>query len=724
MAQLDCSGNTCTECPETQASPSEPVGVASPECVVEPPRCPVQENTIESVAEHDSGYIAESISDNSEPSDIKEDQVAKKEASSTLEELECTILPSPADEDIAATAYCPFSVKENSVETATQKPSATEVALSATPPPAEVLRPPVPSKGPDSDNRAECSETEESTGLQVDVVEPVSARYSACKITELLTSEPVEDCGQKSVPLVSTPSEERMSGTGPASPTLEPVVAHMQCPCAISGSDEPEVCEVESRLPGSPGLGTEEEPAVEKPAVDEALSATPAIPASPPVMAHLPVERPCKSPIQKLFEDLKIAEIVVPEQTEFVSAGGVVEAGQASPDRLSQEAVSGNKVNDDVRAVMEAPVPAPAAVPVEPLPRPAVTSDSFEALMSSESCARVISPMLEHTMILKSLVANSVQRNSVSIPAPAERAMSPALSRKGSAMSGSVSVHNQFSGLALGQSAAGGEERPQRYSLDSSNITWPPAASPSNNVANGSIQDNAQQDNNDNTTGQRGRGSPSNNDSVIQSSVNQMWTLFHLPHVSEDGTFSTEILTQPPFNGSAYIRSFGPGHVLLAKRSPTPSQDDLRTATGGTPEHLTQASNLQYQEHHPHNQQRPLHDVGPAVKDATEFLQPTSASGKGTLEISLPNFLLCIDNGQQATPLMGSTLPVPAQAVRVRRDEASGLLAFTVPMESVSSSQSRKRQVQFLPITTEQGQSVYSPAVLRIVTHPPDQPPK
>ncbi|KAL4624612.1 titin-like [Arapaima gigas] len=64
-----------------------------------------------------------------------------------------------------------------------------------------------------------------------------------------------------------------------------------------------------------------------------------------------------------------------------------------------------------------------------------------------------------------------------------------------------------------------------------------------------------------------------------QSPDSRVWTLYHLAHVNDEGTLSTKVLYQPPFNGSAYIQTFGPGHVLLAKRSShllTPVMEPVR----------------------------------------------------------------------------------------------------------------------------------------------------
>ncbi|XP_063056958.1 mucin-16-like isoform X3 [Engraulis encrasicolus] len=44
------------------------------------------------------------------------------------------------------------------------------------------------------------------------------------------------------------------------------------------------------------------------------------------------------------------------------------------------------------------------------------------------------------------------------------------------------------------------------------------------------------------------------------------WTLYQLGHKSDGGLLSTQALSRPPFHGEAYIRSFGPGAVLLSER--------------------------------------------------------------------------------------------------------------------------------------------------------------
>lgn len=46
----------------------------------------------------------------------------------------------------------------------------------------------------------------------------------------------------------------------------------------------------------------------------------------------------------------------------------------------------------------------------------------------------------------------------------------------------------------------------------------------------------------------------------------KIWTLYHLEHKTDEGSLSTQVLSEPPFNGEAYIRNFGPGSVLLSER--------------------------------------------------------------------------------------------------------------------------------------------------------------
>ncbi|XP_062411321.1 mucin-3B-like [Sardina pilchardus] len=46
----------------------------------------------------------------------------------------------------------------------------------------------------------------------------------------------------------------------------------------------------------------------------------------------------------------------------------------------------------------------------------------------------------------------------------------------------------------------------------------------------------------------------------------KIWTLYHLGHKTDEGLLSTQVLSEPPFNGEAYIRNFGTGAVLLSER--------------------------------------------------------------------------------------------------------------------------------------------------------------
>lgn len=199
---------------------------------------------------------------------------------------------------------------------------------------------------------------------------------------------------------------------------------------------------------------------------------------------------------------------------------------------------------------------------------------------------------------------------------------------------------------------------------------------------------------------------------VLKSSVNQVWTLYHLPHSSDEGTLCTQVLSQPPFNGSASIRAFGPGHVLMAEKSPRPSSHDLHQAPG-----VAREGTVRHPDHLVHHQR--AQSMPPSAKEATD----SSASLLSTdiVEISLPNFLLCIDDTtKQATPLLG-TPGGPAQSVRVRRDNPTGILSLSIPSASLCGIQDGNSQDQFLQLTTDEGCTIYSPAVLRIATLRNDQ---
>ncbi|XP_041913353.1 serine-rich adhesin for platelets-like isoform X17 [Alosa sapidissima] len=51
-----------------------------------------------------------------------------------------------------------------------------------------------------------------------------------------------------------------------------------------------------------------------------------------------------------------------------------------------------------------------------------------------------------------------------------------------------------------------------------------------------------------------------------ETQKDKIWTLYHLGQKNDEGLLSTQVLSEPPFNGEAYIRNFGTGAVLLSER--------------------------------------------------------------------------------------------------------------------------------------------------------------
>ncbi|KAL2097304.1 hypothetical protein ACEWY4_006511 [Coilia grayii] len=686
---------------------------------------PMQENMRGTADEDDLNRMAEFLEDNSEFSHFK-----KEQAEETPGEQEHTVLTSTADEDTANTAIGNSSVEMREAETAAQEPSAEDVLCAAAPSVQSVVL----SKSSGNDS-AECPETAENV-LQVDV-ESVSARYSGSEITERLAPEPVQDY-RHSMAVVSSSSEEHMredTETGPAAHTPEPAVSHTHSPCAFPESEEficthisvnnvlipvadgPETYEVEFDVPHHTDLNREEEVVGPDSFVKGSLLNT------------------ClyESLETETFQQLEIAETVVPQDIDFVPAEDSIEHRLISPDGLSQETMNGNNKMDDLSVGVMGVPKAASDVLEECSTGQVLSEDSKSSKLSDNMFAQVVTASEENANILEATISSNIpsaritkqEEKTSRSGETTDRGTSPIISPKTSSMLVCVHASTQVSGLSFGVMATGSQgdqsrlsdnDRPGSPLSDNDLGSGPPCLGnntttpPTNRVQTESGQDEEQQDNTENAFTER--GTPCT-DSVLQSPVNQMWTLYHLPYKGEEGTFCTDILSQPPFNGSAYIRSFGPGHVLLAERSPPSSSHNLHQAPERVRKGLPQASGL----HHHH--QRPQ-DVAPAAKDAATTLPSRSPLESDTLEISLPNYLLCLDGSKEVTPLMGGP-EVPAQAVRVRRDAASGLLSFSLPMDSVGGSQRRNSHAQFLQMTTDQGHSVYSPALLRIVTCPADQ---
>ncbi|KAJ8012108.1 hypothetical protein DPEC_G00065250 [Dallia pectoralis] len=208
------------------------------------------------------------------------------------------------------------------------------------------------------------------------------------------------------------------------------------------------------------------------------------------------------------------------------------------------------------------------------------------------------------------------------------------------------------------------------------------------------------------------RAEPSTPDQPgVLNSTNQVWTLYHLANEADEGTLSAEVIAQRPFNGSAHIRHFGLGHVLLAEGLPSPQQPDAHS-NGGQPR----------QHHQP---QPPPYPVSPQrafiprVRSATlPHPPPPQHPTISNQEISIPNYFLFHDGQRVSLGRSSPSVPtaMPTRSTVVRMDDTQGCLSFTVPMEMVSGGSHQTRSSRFLQVVGEDGNTVYSPSLIRIDT--------
>ncbi|XP_042559722.1 uncharacterized protein LOC116219539 [Clupea harengus] len=475
------------------------------------------------------------------------------------------------------------------------------------------------------------------------------------------------------------------------------------------------------------GLNREEAKA-QQPSGDGALSVSPVVnkeTESPvvneetdsPEKGSFVLNRPFESSETETFEKLGIAEIVVPQDMGLVSvgcsrditegslcqsAGDSIDHRESSPTGPSLKATNEIIETDYLSLVTEASDHVSDILEPSPL-RKGLSEERMTSELSVDTPAQVFTASEEYPGEVVTICTGHIpsariptQEEDVSISrGTTDRGASPIFSPNTSSVSGCVHVSTQVSDMSVVVTAS--DTQGNQSPASSNHLPGPPCSA------------EEQQQHTPDSVAERGTLTPFNSP-VLKGSVNQMWTLYDLHHSSDEGTFCTNILSQPPFNGSAYIHAFGPGHVLLAERSPQHSRLDLHQASEGLVEGTTQASDL-----HRHRAQ----DVAPTTEAACSVHPSASLRDTGTQEIILPNYLLCVDD-KQATPLMGAP-GGPAQSVRVRRDDASGLLSLTFPSAVLGGAQRRGGQSQFMQISTDQGHSVYSPAVLRIVTNPADQ---
>ncbi|CAB1326318.1 unnamed protein product [Coregonus sp. 'balchen'] len=201
---------------------------------------------------------------------------------------------------------------------------------------------------------------------------------------------------------------------------------------------------------------------------------------------------------------------------------------------------------------------------------------------------------------------------------------------------------------------------------------------------------------------------------ALENFTNQVWTLYHLANETEEGTLSTNAISQPPFNGSAFICNFGSGHVLLAERSPSPQQSDPQSWCGRP----------RQQPQPPPFPMCPRRAFTP--RSQTSILRPPPQPPTIlNQEISIPNYFLFLDGNQVSLGQSARSVPTAmfsrSRSAVVRADDPPGYLSFSVPMEMVSGGSGRDGQAQFLQVISDEGNTVYTPALIRIVTSEPTE---
>nr|XP_046177446.1 mucin-12-like isoform X2 [Oncorhynchus gorbuscha] len=196
---------------------------------------------------------------------------------------------------------------------------------------------------------------------------------------------------------------------------------------------------------------------------------------------------------------------------------------------------------------------------------------------------------------------------------------------------------------------------------------------------------------------------------AFEDFTNQVWTLYHLDNETEEGTLSTNTISQPPFNGSAFIRNFGSRHVLLAERSPSPQQSDPQSWCGRP----------RQQPQPPPFPMYPRRAFTPRSQSSTRRPPPQHPTILN-LEISIPNYFLFLDGNQVSLSQSARSVPASmfsrSRSAVVRTDDPPGYLSFSVPMEMVSGGSGQDGQAQFLQVISDEGNTVYSPALIHIVT--------
>ncbi|XP_062337623.1 uncharacterized protein LOC134036636 isoform X2 [Osmerus eperlanus] len=175
---------------------------------------------------------------------------------------------------------------------------------------------------------------------------------------------------------------------------------------------------------------------------------------------------------------------------------------------------------------------------------------------------------------------------------------------------------------------------------------------------------------------------------TLESSVNQVWTLYHLAPETKKGILSMNVLSESPFNGRAYIESVGPEHVTLAKITSQHSIVESSTQT-------SQQSRLTPQE------------------------QDNPVCTPNTQEIQIPNYFLVVEEGnKERNYKITQTINVASSPENRPTDRRRSLsanscyLSVSVPLDSFCGAECGP---QLLQVTSNEGQPVYSPAFIEAI---------
>ncbi|XP_055722702.1 uncharacterized protein LOC129814004 isoform X3 [Salvelinus fontinalis] len=174
-----------------------------------------------------------------------------------------------------------------------------------------------------------------------------------------------------------------------------------------------------------------------------------------------------------------------------------------------------------------------------------------------------------------------------------------------------------------------------------------------------------------------------------ESSISKVWTLYHL--AQETGNLSLPVLSQASFIGRADIESVGPEHVVLSKRTSNYSGLDSGLDSG-------QLTGGPTQEH-----------SGQTAQTVSKLDTPD------TQQIKIPNYLL-VERSSGTSDIASSQERKPAdqESCVVSKGRCTGFLSFSVPIDSFCGAEWSCRP-QFLQITTDDGDVVYSPPFIQAI---------